>query len=293
MAYPASWLIHSATLTRRIRNYSLPYDGGTVLFTVGATLTGMTSHATAIIVAIEPVAAGNLTIRSITGTFQDNEAITDNGTGGGIAETTIRSGALPGAGVNLLITAITPTRTFGWLDFQFCPSNAGELSAVITLDGVTTVQKLFSGATLEADIMHHAQILVPSGASVNFRYTGTAGGTFDMYVIVDNGSAGAAVVNGTVTDAVDSHKEITFTEISSTVACRFMTPTESIGMNGARIISTPKVILPAGTVFAEGDLLTGTDAEFARTYMIGPRRTINEPVTKTISHYSCDIAAVM
>jgi hypothetical protein len=74
-------LIHSATLRGRRQQFTLGYDGGSAAFTAGKTLTGATSHATAVIVSTgaSPV-SGTLTLHSITGTFIDNEAIADNGT---------------------------------------------------------------------------------------------------------------------------------------------------------------------------------------------------------------------
>jgi hypothetical protein len=63
---------------------SLDYDAETAAFTKGATLTGGTSGATAAIVKIiDNGTTGTLWLDSITGTFQDNETITDdNGTPG-------------------------------------------------------------------------------------------------------------------------------------------------------------------------------------------------------------------
>jgi hypothetical protein len=62
--------------------HELPYDGQTGNFTVGMTVTGGTSGATGVIVEdIDGGAAGTLRLKTVTGTFQDNEAITDTGTG--------------------------------------------------------------------------------------------------------------------------------------------------------------------------------------------------------------------
>lgn len=79
--------IHSATLRGRRQNFELGYDGGTAAFTAGKTLTGATSHATAVIVSVAgTTAAGTLTLHTITGTFQNDETITDNGTVPGSAK---------------------------------------------------------------------------------------------------------------------------------------------------------------------------------------------------------------
>lgn len=83
--YPAAFLIHNATLNSRRQNFTLGYDAGTAAFTPGKILTGATSHATAIIVSTGATASGTLTLHTITGTFTDNEAISDDGTVPGAA----------------------------------------------------------------------------------------------------------------------------------------------------------------------------------------------------------------
>jgi hypothetical protein len=71
---------HTATVGRLVLNYSLNYDGGSAVFTAGKTLTGVTSHATATIVSTGSAASGTLVIHSISGTFQNDEVLSDNGT---------------------------------------------------------------------------------------------------------------------------------------------------------------------------------------------------------------------
>jgi len=75
-----SWTWKLATVDRG----TLAYDGQTANFTEGATLTGGTSGATALIINdVDGGATGTLTLARITGTFEDDEAITDdNGTPG-------------------------------------------------------------------------------------------------------------------------------------------------------------------------------------------------------------------
>lgn len=61
---------------------TLPYDGQTGNFTTGLTVTGVTSGATATIVAdVDAGATGTLTLSNINGKFVDNETITDTSTG--------------------------------------------------------------------------------------------------------------------------------------------------------------------------------------------------------------------
>lgn len=64
----------------------LPYDGQTGNFTIGNVVTGGTSGATALIVGdMDSGATGTLVVTGITGTFQDNETLTDGATGNAAA----------------------------------------------------------------------------------------------------------------------------------------------------------------------------------------------------------------
>lgn len=63
-------------------SFTLNYDTQTANFTVGQILTGGTSGATAVILEdSDSGATGTLTLGNINGTFQNNEIITDEGTG--------------------------------------------------------------------------------------------------------------------------------------------------------------------------------------------------------------------
>ena len=80
-------MIHTCTLRGRRQQFTLGYDTGTAAFTAGKTLTGATSHATAVIVSVSgTTATGTLTLHTITGTFQDDEVLSDNGTVPGVAK---------------------------------------------------------------------------------------------------------------------------------------------------------------------------------------------------------------
>lgn len=89
----------------------LTYDAQTANFTVGATLTGQTSGATARVVAdSDSGTTGTLTLRDIVGTFDDNEIITDsNGTPGSATVNGVvsyQNTALDSGGVSSLRTAV-------------------------------------------------------------------------------------------------------------------------------------------------------------------------------------------
>lgn len=72
---------------------SLAYDNQTANFTVGNTITGGTSGATAVINAdTDAGATGTLTLRNIVGAFVDDEAITDPGGGSALANGTLLAG---------------------------------------------------------------------------------------------------------------------------------------------------------------------------------------------------------
>jgi len=66
--------------------HALGFDGGTGVFTVGDTLTGTESSATAVIVQVlGTTAVGTLYLKTISGTFEDDEALTDATTGAAVA----------------------------------------------------------------------------------------------------------------------------------------------------------------------------------------------------------------
>jgi len=94
---------------------NLNFDAETAAFTVGSTVTGGTSGATATILAVTKSSAteGILKVGTITGTFQDNETITDAVTGS--ATSNIPSGTSAASAVtitNVATTALSQTWLF-------------------------------------------------------------------------------------------------------------------------------------------------------------------------------------
>ena len=77
------------TILRRHQKQKLSYASGSSVFHVGATVTGSTSGATAIIdkAPVGTVASGYLVLRNVIGTFQASETIKDNGSPQGSATT--------------------------------------------------------------------------------------------------------------------------------------------------------------------------------------------------------------
>lgn len=83
----------------------LNYDAGTAAFTVGDVVTGGTSGATGTIWKAEgTTATGDLLLTNVTGTFQDNEALTDTG-GGAATANGVTSTACPGMDFGSLTSA--------------------------------------------------------------------------------------------------------------------------------------------------------------------------------------------
>ncbi len=62
------------------------YDGGSVVFVVGLLVTGANSGATGRIISIGAQASGTLVLDNTSGTFEDNEVITDSGTGAAVVD---------------------------------------------------------------------------------------------------------------------------------------------------------------------------------------------------------------
>ena len=70
------------TQLRHYKDSYLSYDGQTVNFTLNATLTGQTSGAKALIVGdTDGGTTGILTLKNVSGTFQNDEEIRDNSDG--------------------------------------------------------------------------------------------------------------------------------------------------------------------------------------------------------------------
>jgi hypothetical protein len=69
---------------------ALAFDGQTTNFTVGQTITGGTSGATGILAEqADAGATGTLQLDKVSGVFQNNEALTDEGSGDGNANGTL------------------------------------------------------------------------------------------------------------------------------------------------------------------------------------------------------------
>lgn len=78
-------LAHTCNILKREKKQKLNFDTGTGTFTKGLTVSGATSHATAVIDKVSGSTSGYLVLKNLTGTFQNDEALTDTGTGAALA----------------------------------------------------------------------------------------------------------------------------------------------------------------------------------------------------------------
>lgn len=79
------WLTHTCNLLKRAKKQKLNFDTGTGAFTKGLVVSGATSKATAVIDKVSGTATGYLILKSVSGTFQNDETLTDTGTGAAVA----------------------------------------------------------------------------------------------------------------------------------------------------------------------------------------------------------------
>lgn len=105
----------------------LPYDGQTVNFAAGRTVTGGTSGATAIIVSdSDSGATGTLTLKNIHGDFVDNEALTDSGGGAAVVNGTT------GASATALASSIIAPRDNSAGYSGYFIGNSGQVECRVT-----------------------------------------------------------------------------------------------------------------------------------------------------------------
>jgi hypothetical protein len=185
MVLPTVFLINDATLASRKQSFDLKYKEGITVFNVGAIVEGVTSGAKATIISTGGVVSGTLKLHTITGTFQNNEVIVDDGT-------------------------------------------------------------------------------VP----------------------------GNAKADGTLSESVDAYGELVYITITSSIKCRFTAAKKKM-VDGMMIASLPRVLLAPTVSVSENDTLTSTDTGFAETFGIKTVKAVYEAATKEVSHFSCEIGAVI
>jgi hypothetical protein len=166
-----------------------------------------------------------------------------------------------------------------------------------TLGYDTGTAAFTAGKTLTGSTSHATAVIVSTGsiASGSLQLHSIVGTFLDDEPITDNGTVpGSAKVNGTLAEAFDINGELAYTTLSSTVACRFSSPQESMRTGNRStlyIVSTPSVVFAAGTDVTEHDTLTSTEEGFKGTFTINSVSQIYEAAVKTVSHIMCEIAA--
>lgn len=182
-------VFHVAAGARR-PGATLKYDNQSGAFTVGTVLTGATSGATARIIADDDDGTtGTLTLRDITGAFEDNEAITDTATGAALANGVLSFSdtVLDNEGG----TAIRPgMSTYGTLAYD---NESAAFNEGATLTGGT------SGATATI-------VAVEDNGTDGTLTLENISGTFqdDEAIADDGGTPGSAAVNGELTASLDA-----------------------------------------------------------------------------------------
>jgi hypothetical protein len=126
-------------ITRAVRRpgSALAYDAQTANFTVGATLTGGTSGATARIIAdSDSGLTGTLTVKDIIGAFIDNEPLTDSSGGAATCNGTLVAQNAALLGSTTAVSAAVET-VGGWgADFA---ANAGNIEVQVTGAAASTI----------------------------------------------------------------------------------------------------------------------------------------------------------
>lgn len=156
-----------------------------------------------------------------------------------------------------------------------------------------TAGKTLTGGTSDAT----AVIVSVTGTAVSGTLSlHTITGTFaNDEPITDNGTVpGAAVVNGVIAEKFNDYGELVYSDLNTTVSCRFVSPQESMRVgsrNVPYIVSSPRVLLPAGTTVSEGDTITSTELGFTGTFQINSVKQVYEAAMKVVSHITCEIAA--
>jgi len=153
--------------------WNLAYDGQTANFTVGQTVTGGTSGATGVIVAdTDAGATGTLGVIAVTGTFADNEVITDPL--GGAATANIA------AGVQSANKVYLPAGSY-WVDasvpsYSTLNSKAWLYDSTNAADSlIGTGERVSSGYNANARLLISGRFTIASGTEFSIRhYTASA-----------------------------------------------------------------------------------------------------------------------
>ncbi|MEW6263382.1 MAG: phage tail tube protein [Thermodesulfobacteriota bacterium] len=233
---------------------ALPYDGQTGNFTVGQVVTGGTSTATGTIIADSDAGTeGFLTLINVSGTFQNNEAITDPITGAAVVNGTL--GATP------LDSSVTDPGHSPWDGFAVSTLQEGGSDIAV----VTAVD-----LSLENDLDGDSYVVGGGGVRQSL-------------------SDGKAKVSGTLTALFDSmtlyNKAIKYTESSLKIVYKHGTGAGTAGNEYLEILvpelyfskETPAIEGPKGVLFKgpfEAFYDNGADASAMKIVLMNAEATI-------------------
>lgn len=155
-----------------------------------------------------------------------------------------------------------------------------------------TPGKTLTGATSHAT----ATIVSVTGTTATGTLTlHTITGTFqDNEVLIDNGTVpGAAVANGTLSEAFDSDGQLVYTNVDTVTACNLYRKLTKVQLSGqsAYIETGTRIMLPATVTPTQGDLVITTQDGFAGTWTLGSPDPKKAPGPEgAIGHWECDLA---
>lgn len=102
------------------------------------------------------------------------------------------------------------------------------------------------------------------------------------------------IIHATGTYTEDDYGNQIPVTTSTTSICRFSQQKEQItDGNNIYTKSTPKIALPPTATIEENDTITSTEIGYTDTFSVKSVKAVYYPTVKTISHFSCELAAVV
>lgn len=227
----------------------LKYDGQSGDFTANLVVTGGTSAATGIITAdTDAGATGTLTLVAVTGTFVNDETLTDSGTGAAVVNLTqYKTLAYDAQVTNFIAAQVVHGLTSGATGTIQADTDAGTTG---TLD-----LKLITGAFVDNEPIA-VQFALANGALYQVFDTANVSPAFEVGQVVTGASSGAS---GTI--SAISSDELTVTGTGSTL---FEDEESLVGVSQPRWLP-----LPSANFSVTG---TGRDQAFDPVVVETPRR---------------------
>lgn len=103
-----------------------------------------------------------------------------------------------------------------------------------------------------------------------------------------------AVIHATGAYSMDDYGNQIPVTSSTTTKCRFSQNKEQVS-DGTSIYlkSIPKIAIPPEVSIAEEDKITSIVTGYTGTYNVKSLKAVYYPTTETVSHYSCELVAVV